>query len=146
MAPNFRFFLRARFLLILGAAIAIQPGCGSDTKVVTDPKGKAERVQENSLAQLGDVLRIRAEEGAPPPASVADVVKYEKAFPLACGKVKDGQIVLFFGVPLQEGVEDKILAHEKLTPEAGGHVLMQDGKTIKKVTADEFKAAPKAGK
>ena len=32
----------------------------------------------------------------------------------------------------------------KTVPEQGGNVLMQDGKSFKKMTADEFKNAPQA--
>ena len=75
------------------------------------------------------------------------MTKYEKAFPLGCGKVKSGEIVLILRRAAPgRGRSDKILAYEKQAPESGGHVLMQDGKTIKKMTADEFKAAKKAGK
>jgi hypothetical protein len=38
-----------------------------------------------------------------------------------------------------------VLAYETEVPEKGGAVLMQDG-TVKTMTADEFKSAPKAGK
>lgn len=136
-----------RVCLVLASVLALSAGCGSGSNnVVTEPTDKAEHIKENSLLQLGDVYRIRQEESAPPPASVADITKYEKAYPLACGKVKSGDIVVFYGVPLEEGVGDTILAYEKVVPESGGHVLMQDGKTIKKMTPDEFKAAKKAAK
>jgi len=32
----------------------------------------------------------------------------------------------------------------KTVPQQGGYVLLQDGKTIKKMTADEFNAASQA--
>jgi hypothetical protein len=146
MALNVRDNLCPSLVIVFGTILGLSSGCGSNSPVITDSKDKAERVQESSLAQLGDVLRIRQEESSPPPVSAADVVKYERAFPLACGRVKSGALVLFYGVPLQEGVEDKVLAYEKQAPDSGGHVLMQDGKTIKKLTAEEFKSAPKAGK
>jgi hypothetical protein len=139
--------LRPGFVLIIGSLIGISSGCGgSNTTVITEPKDKAERVAETSLTQLGDVLRLRQEDSATPPATMADVTKYEKAYPLSLGKLKKGQLVLFYDVPLQDGIDDMILAYEKEAPESGGHVLMQDGKTIKKMTSDEFKAAKKAGK
>jgi hypothetical protein len=144
MASIDRDGLRSCFVFILGSMLVISSGCGSSTPVVTDPKDKAERVKEASLSQLGDLLRLRQEESAPPPGTGRDIEKYKKAFPLACGKVKDGQIVLIYGVPVQEGVEDTIIAYEMEAPASGGHVLMQDGKTIKKMTADEFKGAKKA--
>jgi hypothetical protein len=139
---------RARpFVAILFCSVlGFSSGCGSGPVAVTDSKDKAERVQEASLSQLGDVLRIRQEESSQPPSAVEDVIRYEKAYPLGCGKVKNGQIILFYGALLQDGDADTILAYEKQVPESGGHALMQDGKTIKKMTADEFKTAKKAGK
>lgn len=131
--------------LVLGSALGLASGCGSNSAVVTEPKAKAERVQESSLTQLGDLLRLHKENSGGTPAKAADLAKFERAYPLACGKLKSGEIVLLPGPSLQEGVADKVLAYEKKAPESGGHVLMQDGTTIKKMTPEEFKAAPKAG-
>lgn len=39
----------------------------------------------------------------------------------------------------------EILAYGKEVPESGGYVLLLD-RTVKKMTAEEFRAAPKAGK
>ena len=72
-------------------------------------------------------------------------MKYARAYPSAGDKLKSGQIIVFYGVPLQDGASDQIIAYEKETPEKGGHVLMVDGKTVKKMTPDEFKSAKKAG-
>ena len=137
---------RLALALVLGLILGISPGCGSKTPEVTAPKDKTERVQESSLAQIGDLIRLRTEEAGTPPAKEADLAKYERAYPLGCGKLKRGEIVVIYDASLQDGSSDKVIAFEKQAPESGGHVLMQDGKTIKKMTADEFKAAPKAGK
>ena len=58
-----------------------------------------------------------------------------------------GDLIVQWGAPLSPEGEaaEAILAYVKTVPEQGGNVLMQDGKTIKKMTADEFKTAPKAG-
>ena len=74
------------------------------------------------------------------------MTKYEKGLPARLREVEAREIIVFYGVPLQDGASDQVIAYEKQTPESGGRVLMQDGRTIKKMTADEFKAAPKAGK
>ena len=39
----------------------------------------------------------------------------------------------------------EVLAYEKQVPDSGGNVLMLD-RSVKKMTADEFKSAKKAGK
>jgi hypothetical protein len=47
--------------------------------------------------------------------------------------------------PIPEGqTSSAILAYIKTVPDRGGNVLMEDGRTIKKLTAEEFRAAPKA--
>jgi hypothetical protein len=135
-----------RFALLLGSSLGLASGCGSNTAVVTEPKDKAERVQESSLAQLGDLLRLRKEDSGKPPTAETDLARYEKVFPLGYGKVKRGEVVLVYGASLQEGVADKVLAYDKQVPDSGGYVLMQDGTTVKKMTAEEFKAAQKASK
>ena len=51
-----------------------------------------------------------------------------------------------WGAPLSQQGEpaDAVLAYGKTVPEQGGPALLQDGWTIKAMTADEFQAAPKA--
>ena len=46
-------------------------------------------------------------------------------------------------VPENEAA-DAVLAYLKTVPEQGGLVLLQDGWTVKTMTVNEFKAAPKA--
>ncbi|MDR3635900.1 MAG: hypothetical protein P4L84_19005 [Isosphaeraceae bacterium] len=131
--------------LTLGLALWFLSGCGSSGGGAATGGDKVERAQSIALSQVGDLLRVRAEEGSKPPTKAADLAKYEKAFPVGYPKVKSGEIVLFLDTPLDEAASDKVLAYEKQVPESGGLVLMQDGKTTQKMTADEFKAAPKAG-
>jgi hypothetical protein len=146
MALFFRDGLRIGSLIIFGSILGIFSGCGPSTAPVVDSRDKTERIQENTLTQLGDVLRLRQEDSSSPPAKLTDLEKYARAFPLACSKAKSGDVVLFFGAALREGVDDTILAYGNQVPVSGGYVLMQDGKTIKKLTADEFKSAKKASK
>jgi hypothetical protein len=70
-----------------------------------------------------------------------------QGYPGAVEMLKSGQLVVQWGAPLApEGTAaDAFLAYVKTVPEQGGQVLMLDGRTIKTKTADEFKAAPKAG-
>jgi hypothetical protein len=138
--------VRVGLALGLGSLLGFLPGCGGYTPGQSGIVGgdKIENAQSIALSEVGDMLRIRAEGGGPP-KNAADLAKYEKLFAVGYPKVKRGDIVLFYGIPLEDGAADKVLAYEKKTPESGGLVLMQDGKTIKKMTPDEFKAAPKSG-
>ncbi|MGZ3414946.1 MAG: hypothetical protein ACXWNX_15350, partial [Isosphaeraceae bacterium] len=67
-------------------------------------------------------------------------------YPIAVEMIKSGDLVVQWGAPLSpEGkAANAILAYVKTVPERGGNVLMQDSMTINKMTADEFKTAPKA--
>jgi hypothetical protein len=60
--------------------------------------------------------------------------------------IKSGDLIVQWGASLSpEGdTASAILAYVKTVPEQGGYVLMQDGRTIKKMAADEFRSAPKA--
>jgi hypothetical protein len=129
-------------VLMLGSVMVLSAGCGSSGGVVP-PQERAERVHQSSLAQVADLLFLRKEETGKPPAKAADLARYEKAYPLGYFTLKRGSVVLLLGAPIEDGVSDRILAYEKQTPESGGYVLMQDGRTIKKLTAEEFQGAPK---
>jgi hypothetical protein len=61
-------------------------------------------------------------------------------------QLKSGELVVQRGAPIspQGEATSAVLAYPRTAPEQGGLVLLQDGWTIKKMTADEFKAAPKA--
>jgi hypothetical protein len=67
-------------------------------------------------------------------------------YPGAVELLKSGQLVVQWGAPLTPEGEatDAVLAYLKTVPERGGLVLLQDGRTIKTMTAEELKAAPKA--
>jgi hypothetical protein len=55
----------------------------------------------------------------------------------------NNEIVYQWGARIDPAGGETVLAYEKKAPSEGGWVLMQDG-TVKQITADEFKAAPKA--
>jgi hypothetical protein len=58
--------------------------------------------------------------------------------------VKSGDVVVLWGTTLQGegdvGKDEIVVAYEKDVPTSGGFVLLSAG-TVKKMTADEFKAA-----
>jgi hypothetical protein len=61
--------------------------------------------------------------------------------------IQSGDLIVPWGAPLSAdvGPADAVLAYVQTVPEQGGNVLLQDGKTLKRMTADESQAAPKAG-
>ena len=65
-------------------------------------------------------------------------------FPAAVASIKSKEVLVYWGVGISDGPEaaSTVLAYHKDVPEKGGEVLMQDG-TAKKMTAEEFQAAPK---
>jgi hypothetical protein len=128
----------------LTTALGLCAGCGN-----TGGGGSFEVAPDNGerypLVETGEILRNRMLDTKSPPRSLADIARYENAGPTAFNKIQKGEIVVVWGANPQDGVADKVLAYEKQTPQNGGFVLMQDGTTVKKMTAAEFQAAPKAG-
>jgi hypothetical protein len=135
--------LHAGFVASLGMLMAVSGGCGSGGS--STPTSGPEVFQHASLQEVGDLYRTCIVDAKKPPTKLADLAKYEIGLPSGYQELKNGNIVVFWGAPVSDSASDIILAHEKATPTSGGYVLMQDGLTIKKMTAEEFKSAPKAG-
>jgi hypothetical protein len=115
-------------------------GCGPSINV-SDPTGK------DKLAEVADMLQTVQREKAKPPARREELERVEPLMPQAGPDLRSGDIVYFWGAGLATGgnASSTVLAHEKKVSTEGGWVLMQDG-TIKQMSADEFRSAPKAGK
>ena len=128
---------------VLGAATGLAAGCGSGGGNLAPAEAKAE-VNQFALNELAEMIRFVGEEKHKAPEQLADFSKYQIGMSTGYEKVKNGEYVVVWGAPIDPAAADKVIAYEKETPESGGYVLMQDGKTVKKMTADEFKAAPKA--
>jgi len=136
--------VRAGLVLAVLSLTVLEVGCGQ-SPTSASPETRKENVTNHAFEELANLLEIRQGDNPGKPfEKAAELSKYAKGFPMGTSKVKTGEIVFLFGAPVQAGASDKILAYEKQTPESGGVVLMQDGTTIKKMTAEEFKAAPKA--
>ncbi len=121
--------------------IPVAAGCGSKSG-----SGDSIHPQAALLQEVADLLRA-AGEGRPP-AKAADLARFEAAFPAAYQAVKSGAVVVVWGAKMAGEGESAsapadVIAYEKKVPAEGGWVLLQNGK-VKEMTADEFKAAPKA--
>jgi hypothetical protein len=82
------------------------------------------------------------------PTNLDELAKYLVPDGRALKAMKEGKYVFLYGVAIKEmkeGTANTVLAHEKDVPTKGGLVLMADG-SVKEMTAQEFKAAPKAMK
>ncbi len=124
--------------LFLTAVLSL-PACGGSESVSSTPPP---RDLANALKELGEVYKYRAAEKMPPPAKVEDLADHEDAFGTAWPAIQDGQIVILWRVGYDPN-STAILAYEKTVPTSGGNVLLRNG-TVKTMTADEFKSAPKA--
>ncbi len=101
---------------------------------------------ERGLKELGRVYRYFATKKKRGPKNLKELNIKGQQYPIAVEMIKSGDLVVQWGAPLAPEGEaaDAILAYVKTVPEQGGKVLMQDCATIKKLSADEFKTAPKA--
>jgi len=141
-----RGIVRRETALILVLIAAWSVGCEHQNGGVSSSADPQEIFHQNMLSEVGEILLNRKIDSKPPPASAADLSMAQAGWPVGYKAIKDGNVVVLWGVPVKDGIADKIIAHEQTASESGGFVLMQDGKTVKKMTAEEFKAAPKAGK
>ncbi|SIN94983.1 hypothetical protein SAMN05444166_1747 [Singulisphaera sp. GP187] len=137
--------VRGGIRLICGLVVGLLlTGCNSEQGGLA-PDDAAEQIKQNSLVETAELLRLyNANHQNKSPSKATDLATYEVGYPSGYLKVKQGNIVVVWNTRFEEGASDKIIAYEKEAPESGGYVLMQDGTTVKKLTADEFKAAPKA--
>lgn len=130
--------------IALTFVVLASAGCGTGTPELAPAEAEADH-RSGILGEVGEMLVLaRADRGGKPPSKLADLARYETGFPSGYGRLESGDVLLLWDAPLEEGTADKILAYEKAAPESGGYVLMQDGTTVKSLTAEEFQAASKA--
>ena len=138
---------RSKCVLVTAVIIGCLGGCGgpsSSTQTASGPN------QAAALQEVGEMYRAYLVQKKKPPTSVKDFKGMEQIAPLGMSQLSEGKIVAVWGVQLtdlsEEGSNDsstEVLAYAKDVPEKGGEVLMKN-RTVKTMTADEFKAAPKA--
>jgi hypothetical protein len=125
-------------------ALALAPGCGGDPNPPNSPQ-----VYNNTvLFEVGDMINTHTIQHKKPPQGVKDLAAFADSLPTGVGAARRGDVVVLWGVaPVEPGAAgpegEEILAYLKETPDSGGGVLTRSLQ-IKSLTADEFKAAPKA--
>jgi len=124
-------------LLALSAGLVLVSACGGPERRAEAPTYD----MEAGLKELGELFKYLAHEQQPPPAKLEDLSPRLDALPNAWGLLQNGQLVLFYGVGAAN--TPTIVAHDKDAATQGGFVLLRDG-TVKRMSAAEFQAAPKA--
>jgi hypothetical protein len=126
--------------MLAGSLGLILAGCEGGLEIKAIPS------DERGLKELGEVYRNYTAKKKRAPKNLKELGIKGQQFPIAVEMIKSGDLIVQWGAPLSpEGsTTDAVLAFVKTVPEQGGNVLLQDGKTLKKMTADEFTAAPKA--
>ena len=140
-----RSFLFATLILPIG----LVAGCGGEpTGVPITDSNRAEA----ALNDVGQIFRLYTFSNHKPPKTIADFASFEAINAMGVLALRDGSVVARSGVVIQDVEEgpatkdsaDEVMAYAKEVPTSGGPVLMHN-RTIRQMTADEFKAAKLAG-
>ena len=138
--------MRSLFVWVFGLGLLIA-GCG--------PSGNRPMTKEEestvALDDVGELYRVFTAQKKKAPTKLADFVPFEPMSPMGLQALQRGDVVVRFGATLPDtkeepgvGPDDEVLAYEKDVPVSGGRALMLN-RTIKTMTADEFKAVKLAG-
>jgi hypothetical protein len=133
------FNCRLATCLVLAAGLA---GCAASDKG-GDAGGPT---ASDALQQVANMIRDYTSANGRPPAKFADLAQFQNLYNVGYKAVESGEVVVVWGAPVAGeggGGGKGVVAYEKSAGDSGGSVLLQDG-TVKKMTAEEFKAAPKA--
>jgi hypothetical protein len=132
-----------RTLLFLCSLALVAAGC-SDTN---GPR-TVEQVGHDNLIEVGELYRHYQFSKQKPPQKLSDFDTLRSMGGNGYASLRDGNIMLRYNAKLPDTDEDpghaessEVLAYEKQVPESGGYVLLLN-RTIKRMTPDEFKAAP----
>jgi hypothetical protein len=139
-----------RFLLFVALIIPLGPvaGCGGPAGVPVTAENRA----EIALSDVGELYRQYPFSNHKPPKKISDFAPLDSMAPLGLKALRDGDVVARSGVVIEDVNEgpatrdsaDEVIAYAKDAPTAGGDVLMHN-RTVRKMTAEEFKAAKLAG-
>jgi hypothetical protein len=105
------------------------------------PEAPATAEAKFQLRDVYDLLVLHEEQKKRPAKAVQDLQPYDNAFPTGFAAIREEKVLVSWGAATAGS--EGILAYEKKTPSDGGWVVLQGG-TVKELTAEAFKAAPKA--
>jgi hypothetical protein len=111
-----------------------------------EPDNKPIPPDEQALKELAAVYRDFFKKNKRGPKTFKELQRKGQGYPNAMQMVQSGELIVQWGAGLSPENEttDAVLAYFKSAPAQGGQVLLQDGNTIKNMSAEEFKAASKA--
>ena len=118
-------------VMLAGAAV----GCGGSGTIAVP--GEA----STPVEQVARLLRTAHEQNKPSPKSLKDAEKFAAGLPDAIAALKSGEVVIYWGVNLDEYGGGSLIGYEKKTPEQGGIAILGDGTTTD-LTPDLFKTIP----
>lgn len=121
--------------LIPGLVLALAMGCSPTPEA-------APEVELTPVEQVGQILRTCREMGKPAPKTPKDAEKIPGASPGALEALKSGEVVIYWGVNLDEHGGTTLIGHEKDAPEQGGRVILGDG-TVVELDADQIRELPR---
>ncbi len=121
-------------------------GCSSSS---TETNGQPP--ESAVLQEVAGLISSYTGEFRKGPQKIADLARYEPGYPIGYHAVKTGEIEVVWGarMTIEEGSGSgysgttDVVAYQRQTPTEGGLVLLQNGE-VKQMSAEEFKAAPKA--
>jgi hypothetical protein len=118
----------------------LAPGCGP-AQVANSP----EVYDFGTMEEVAGIYRSAMGVKKKPPAGLADLARSRDMFLNGYKAIEKGDIIVMWGVtPLPEdSATDEILAYKSDAETNGGPVLLKN-LTMKKMSADAFKSAPKA--
>ena len=128
------------------SAIVLSPGCGP-----SNAPPSPERAEELKLQEVGQVLREYQLFNNRAPKSIKEIQSAAGGSPGGFELIKTGEVVVNWGATLPDTKEEpgsspseEVLAYLKKVPDEGGPVLLLN-RTIRRMSTEEFKAAPRAG-
>ncbi len=126
-------------VLVSALVTPLGVGCGSNQGT-----NSPEMFDHGSLDEVGEIYRSTANRLKKPPKSLKDLAIGKEQFLLGYNSVADGSVIVYWGVEPTAGDQptDEILGYRANVPTEGGAVLLRNT-MVKKLTAEEFKAAPK---
>jgi hypothetical protein len=94
---------------------------------------------------VAGMLKDHYEQTQKAPTGLASLTDAPASHPVGHAAVASGEFVVFWKAPISASSSGTVLAYHKDVPASGGFVVMQDG-SVQQMSAEEFRAAPKAGK
>jgi hypothetical protein len=144
--------MRITYLAAFGLALIVTAVTGCNEAPPSVATNVDESQAELKLMDVGELYRQYTFDKKKSPASVSDLAYLDAIAPMGLMALRSGEVVARSGVVIQSVEEgpatkdpaDEVLAYAKEVPTSGGLVLMHN-RTVRRMTADEFKAAKMAG-